>query len=670
MKKVDLEHEKISKLLKIFAIPSIISLVVNALYNMVDQIFIGWGVGYLGNGATNVVFPLTMVCLAFALMFGDGTSAYLSLKLGEKNKKAAEEGVGTGISSGIIVSIILFIILMLFLPQLLNVFGCTDALRDYALSYGRIIVIGLPFMMVGTILNSVIRADGSPKYAMTSMVTGAILNIILDPIFIFKWGLNMGVAGAAAATAISQFVTFFINILYIKKFKTVKITKDKLKPQLKITKTIVTFGISSLITQMSIVVVIAVQNSLFKKYGVQSKFGSEIPITVLGIVMKINQILNSIVIGIAAGSQPIVGYNYGAKKYDRVRETLKYVLCISTLVCTVGFILFQVFPEQLISIFGSGDKLYNEFACLSFRIFLMFSPLIGCQITSGIFFQAIGKPSKSAFITLSRQILFFIPAAIILSKFYGVMGILYAGPVADGIAFIIVAFNLLIESKYLKNASLAETNDKKKMEINKDNKYEENVVITISREYGSGGRFVAQKVAEKLGIKFYDKDLINIVASESGYSAEYIESNEQKMHGSLLSKFNSQYYNNLSNDDNLYLAECKAIEDIAKDNSCVIVGRCASNVLKNNKNVVKIFLYSDEENKIKRAVKYYGLNEKTALKEINKINKNREKHYNYYTNENWRDINNYDFTFNVDKLGVEKTAEMIVNIIENKNNES
>ena len=231
---------------------------------------------------------------------------------------------------------------------------------------------------------------------------------------------------------------------------------------------------------MAIVIVITVENTLFRKYGVDSKFGAEIPLTVQGIVMKINQILNSIIIGIAAGSQPIIGYNYGAKKFDRVKKTIKIVLTLSFTVSLVAFILFQTIPEQLIGIFGSGDALYNEFACLSFRIFLMFTIFNGIQIASGIFFQAIGKPSKSAFLTLSRQILFFIPSAIILSSFFNVMGVLYAGPVADALAFIIAVTLLIIEIKKLgkeKQVSYAISDGSD----NKD-KVERNLIITVARE--------------------------------------------------------------------------------------------------------------------------------------------------------------------------------------------
>lgn len=664
MEELNLGTEKISKLLRKFAIPSIISLIVNALYNIVDQIFIGWGVGYLGNGATNIVFPITVICLAFSLMFGDGTSAYLSLKLGEKKENEAKKGVGNGIFLSITVSILLCILILVFFPQLLNIFGCTESLEEFAKNYGYIIAMGIPFMMIAVTLNSIIRADGSPKVAMLSMVVGAVLNIILDPIFIFDWGLNMGVSGAALATILSQFVTFIINALYLKKFKTIKLDKSSFKFKFKTAKMITMLGISSFITQMAIVIVITVQNTMFKKYGADSKFGAEIPITVVGIVMKINQILNSIIIGIAAGSQPIVGFNYGAKKYDRVKQTLKLVIMLSATVSIVAFILFQTIPEALISIFGSGDELYNEFACLTFRILLMLTIFNGIQIASGIFFQAIGKPSKSAFLTLSRQILFFTTAAIILSKFYGIMGVLYAGPISDGLAFIIAATLLIIETKKLKNQSKDINYEIEQQKEN--NTIKENLVITIAREYGSGGRYVGKLLSEKLGIKLYDKNLIQIISNESGLSASYIEENEQNIHGNLLSSFNTQYYDNLSNDDNLFIAESKAIKEIAEKDSCIIIGRCSNYILRDNKNVINIFLYSDDESKVERAIKYYGMNEKeNALKQINKINKARENHYKYYTNSEWKDLSNYDLAINVDTYGPETTAQIISQFIKN-----
>ncbi len=465
MKTLDLGKEKIGKLLLTFSLPCVISLVVNALYNMVDQIFIGWGVNYLANGATNVIFPIVVICMSFALMFGDGTSAYLSLKLGENKKEEAEKGVVNGILISIIISVILCAIVLIFLPQLVNIFGGTDTLRDYCFDYGYVIALGIPFLMIGVTLNSIIRADGSPRYAMFSMVIGAVLNIILDPIAIFVF--HMGVRGAAIATVISQIVTFVINILYIRKFKSISVTRENIKPSLKYMTNVSMLGISSFITQMAIVFVITTENTLYNIYGGASKFGADIPITVHGIVMKINMILVSIIIGISSGSQPIIGYNYGAKKFDRVKKALKYVLIISTAVSTVSLILFQTIPEALIGIFGSGDATYNEFACLAFRIFLMLAICNGIQISSGIFFQAIGKPTKSAFITLSRQVLFFIPSAIILSSKFGVMGVLYAGPVADALAFIISSTLLILETKKLSSKPKKEKEEMQEENIDK-----------------------------------------------------------------------------------------------------------------------------------------------------------------------------------------------------------
>ena len=656
-----LGKEKIGKLIRKFSIPCIISLLVNSLYNIVDQIFIGWGVGYLGNGATNVVFPLTMICLAFSLMFGDGASAYLSLKLGEKKKEEAGKGVANGIAMSVIIALIMCIITLGFLPQLLNVFGCTDNLREYALKYGFIIAIGLPFMMIGTTLNSIIRADGNPKYAMTSMVSGAILNTMLDPIFIFVF--KMGVEGAAIATVISQILTFIINICYIKKFKSVTLNKESFKIKASVARKVAMLGISSFITQMSIVVVMAFENNLLGKYGGQSKFGSEIPITVLGIVMKISQILNSIIIGIAAGAQPIIGYNYGAGKYDRVKRTLKTVLGLSVIISTIAFILFQTIPDKLISIFGSGDANYMEFACIAFRTYLMLVICNGIQIPSGIFFQAIGKSVKSAVLSLSRQILFLIPAMVTFGKLWGIDGILYAGPFADGLAFLIASTLLILEVKHLRNNENKETvtvEEKSKVE----NQNGRNIVITIAREYGSGGRYIGKLVAEKLGIKLYDKEFVKKVAEETGLSEEFIKNNEQKR--DALADLNNGYYFGLNNADELFLKESEIIKNTAEKESCVIVGRCADFILNDRKDVTKVFIYSNMENKVKRATEFYGLDKAKAEKEITRINKLRANHYKHYTEKEWNNPNNYDICINSDTLGVEKSADLICEIVNKK----
>ncbi len=655
-----LGKEKIGKLMRKFSIPCIISMLVNSLYNIVDQIFIGWGVGYLGNGATNIVFPLNMICLAFALMIGDGTSAYLSLKLGEKKKDEAKRGVANGILTSILISIVFFVVILALLPQLLNLFGCTEALRPYALDYGFIIATGLPFMMVGTTLNSIIRADGSPKYSMVSMVSGALLNTILDPIFIFVF--NMGVKGAAIATIVSQVLTFILNICYIKRFKSVKLDKKDFKLNGKAVGKLLSLVIRSFITQMSILFVMAAENNMLKKCGANSEFGSEIPITVLGIVMKISQILNSIILGIAVGAQPIIGYNYGAGKNDRVKETLKKVLGLSIIVSTIAFILFQTIPDKLIAIFGSGDEKYIEFACLAFRTYLMLCIFNGVQIPSGIFFQAIGKSAISAILSISRQIVLLIPAMIILGNIFGVHGVLSAGPIADGIAFMIALILIIREVRKLGKRS--QESQALESDTVVEAKSEKKIVVTVSREYGSGGRYVAKLLSEKLGVKFYDKEIVTKLAEETGLSEEYIEENEQKR--GILSTLENDQVTGLSSKDELFIKETELIKKLARKDSCVIVGRCADFILKNNRNVVKVFVYSDMEDKIKRATKFYGLNKEKAEKEIKNIDKQRANHYKYYTEREWKEYSNYDICINSDTFGVEKSADIIYDMIQNR----
>lgn len=650
--------ERIGKLIRKFSIPCIISMVVNALYNMVDQIFIGHGVGALGNGATNVVFPLSVIGLAFALMIGDGTSAYFSLKLGEKKEEEAKKGVGNGIIMIIIASLVFCGITLLFLPQLLNLFGCTEALKPYALGYGGIIAIGLPFVMIGTSLNSIIRTDGSPKYSMVSMLAGAILNTILDPIFIFVF--DMGVEGAAIATVLSQFVTFILNILYIRKFKTIKLSKQDLKPKFRVCRRILALGISSFITQMSFVLLIAIQNNLLGKYGAESKYGAEIPITVVGIVMKINQILTSIILGIAVGAQPIFGYNYGAKKYDRVKKALRIVLTAGISISTIAFILFQTIPDKLISLFGSGDKLYIEFACMTFKTYLLLCICNGIQIPSGIFFQAIGKSSKSAILSLSRQILLLIPSMFILSSIIGIKGLLWAGPVADALAFLLAVILLIFEVKILSKSKIR--SEALIDDTSTNNILNKHIVITIAREYGSGGRYVGRLIADKLGIKFYDKELIVKLAEETGLSEEYIENSEQKNDGLL----NNGYYFDSNNANELFFKETEIVNEIANKESCVIIGRCSDFILKDRENVIKVFIYSDMEGKLKRATKFYGLDKEKAEKEIKRIDKLRGNHYKYYTEKEWTDHSNYDICINSDVLGVEKTADFICELIKEK----
>lgn len=442
--------EPIGRLIAKFAIPCVISLLVNSLYNIVDQIFIGWGVGYLGNGATNVVFPITIIALALSLMIGDGGAAYLSLKLGEGDVESAKKGVGNAVAMVTIVSIVLLVVFLVFIDPILTLFGATDVLRSYALEYGYVIGIGLPFMMIPAAVNSMIRADGSPKYAMFSMALGAVINTILDPVFIFIF--QMGVRGAAIATVIGQVATFLVSLVYLFRFKTFRLARASLRLHGKTCKKVLSLGISSFITQIAITIVMALTNNLLADYGADTIYGSEIPLTAMGIVMKVNQILISILVGISTGAQPIIGFNYGAKNFARVKKAFDIALVASEVVAILAFLIFQFAPMSVVSLFGSEEGLYNEFAVMSFRIFLLLCPLTGFQTVAAIYLQAIGKPAESALLSLSRQIIFFVPTAVILPMFMGVTGVLWTGPVADGLAFVLALVLIVYERKQLKKA--------------------------------------------------------------------------------------------------------------------------------------------------------------------------------------------------------------------------
>lgn len=447
--------EPIGKLIVKFAVPSVIALLVNSLYNIVDQIFIGWGVGYLGNGATNIVFPITIIALALSMMIGNGGAAYLSLKLGEGEIDVAKKGVGNSVTLVTIVSILLTAVFLIWINPILTLFGATDLLRPLALEYGVIIGVGLPFMMISAAINSMIRADGSPKYAMFSMVIGAIINVVLDPLLIFVF--HMGVQGAAIATVIGQVASFIVSVVYMPKFKTVHPNAAAFRLNGKTCGNIVTFGLSSFITQFAITIVMALTNNLLAQYGAASVYGSEIPLTATGIVMKVNQIMIAILLGIATGAQPIIGFNYGAKNYKRVKKALEIALIASEVVSIVAFLIFQFAPMSVVSLFGSEEGLYNEFAVMAFRIFLLLCPLTGFQTVAAVYLQAVGKPVKSAILSLARQIIFFVPAALILPIFMGVTGVLWTGPVADGLAFILSLALLLYERNHLKKEHLIQS---------------------------------------------------------------------------------------------------------------------------------------------------------------------------------------------------------------------
>lgn len=444
--------EKPSKLLRSFAIPSIISMLVSSLYNIIDQIFIGQGVGYLGNAATNVAFPLTTITLAISLLIGIGSASRFSLYLGAKENDKARHVIGNGIMAMLISSVIYVVLVFLFLTPLMRAFGATDRILPYALQYTSITTLGAPFLIGTNVLSNMIRADGSPKYSMACMLVGAAMNTILDPIFIFIFG--MGVAGAAWATVIGQVGSFVVGAIYLKNFKHVQLERKDFRFSLYQTLETAAIGISASINQCAILVVQIVLNNSLVYYGQFSVYGQDIPLAACGIVMKVNSILMAVIIGISQGTQPIVGFNYGAKSYERVRQTLRLSLSYGLAVSIIGWACFQLFTAPILSLFGTGDPLYFEFAIHFMKIFLSLTCVISIQIISSGYFSAVGKPLKGMVLSLTRQVLFFIPLVLILPHFLGLDGIMYSAPVADGVAFVVSLIFVLREWKHLKRLEI------------------------------------------------------------------------------------------------------------------------------------------------------------------------------------------------------------------------
>ncbi|MDE5562804.1 MAG: MATE family efflux transporter [Clostridiales bacterium] len=432
---------KLFKLMIKFAVPCVLSLLVSALYNIVDQIFVGNSkLGDLGNAATGVVFPLFIIAQAFAWWFGDGCAAYLNICQGKKATQNVHRAIGTGIVMTVAASVVLMAVFYPLKRPLLLTFGASENSVGYAIEYFDIILAFFPIFMAMNMINGVVRADGSPGWSMASMLTGAIINIILDPTFIF--GCDMGMAGAAWATVIGQTASFGICLFYLlRKTKTFKLGLKSLVPDFKEFVGPVKLGLSSFITQMSIVIISLVCNIMLKKYGGASAYGEDIPIAIIAIESKVFTVVINLVVGIVLGCQPIIGYNVGAKNYDRVKKLYLYILSCTLAIGLISTLVFEVAPRGVAGIFGSpkysDPTLYWDFATKTFRIFLMSVTFTGVIKMTSIFFQAAGCPVRAVVASLIRDMVCFIPLIILFPVFFGVEGILWAAPVADSVALIV-----------------------------------------------------------------------------------------------------------------------------------------------------------------------------------------------------------------------------------------
>lgn len=657
-----MEEEKISKLLLKFSVPCVMGLLISALYNIVDQIFIGNSeLGYLGNAATGVSFPIICIANAFAWCIGDGAASYLSICSGRKDTDSAHKCVGTGITISLLISMVLMAVCELTATPLMRLFGASNQTLELAVTYFRIIAAFFPFYLLMNVMNSIIRADGSPAFSMTAMMTGAVLNVILDPIFIFvfKWGI----AGAAWATAIGQVASFVLCAVYLFKPKSFHLTRKSFVPNRSILGNTVRLGMATFVTQISIVTVSLVCNMTLAHYGAVSVYGPDIPISVFSVQTKVFTIVLNIATGIVLGGQPILGYNYGAKKMDRVKQTYRLILKATLITGIVATVIFQLWPKAVVGIFGSGDELYQDFAVKTFRIYLSLMTVTCLVKMTAVFFQSIGKSTHAVLSSVVRDIFCFTPLALLLPKIFekrtpgtGIMGVLYAAPISDLVAAVVILVLTTSFFRTIKKETSASEQEKLAIKPSK-----KGLIITIAREHGTGGKQIGAIVAEKLGLPFYYKEMTALAAQESGLSDEFI-SNINDNAPALL----HDLYLSTTVVQQAVIAQEKIIRKIADHGACVIVGRAADYVLRDYDNVLKIFIHAPKEYRVNNIMEMYGDTPEKAALHARHSDNARSAYYHSVSGKNWRDIHNYDITVDA-SMGRKECADIICELYNTEN---
>ena len=648
-----LENEKLPRLMLKFSIPCTLSMVVGALYNIVDQVFIGnSSVGTIGITATSVVFPLITVAMAFGLMLGDGTASYMALSQGRGESEKTSKAVGTAITLSVIIGIIFWLVGYSLLDRILVFLGArTEESLQASHEYAFWILLGLPFTILGTALTPLVRADGSPRIAMISGLTGCILNIILDYVFIFP--LGMGVAGAAIATTIGNVASFIIVLVYLFHTKTFRLKKSDFIPGKTETAEIDRLGFSSFLTQFSIVIITIVSMNMLAKYGALSVYGANDPQAVIGVVMKVFTIAVNLAVGISAGCQPIVGFNYGAGRYDRVRKLLKMIALCVLVIGVIATVLFQTIPVQIVSIFGTNSSdpaLYLEFGERALRIYLLLIIFTLLQKSGAIFLQATGSAVKATLLSLIRDVIAFVPFTVLLPLSMGLDGILWAAPAADIVGFI---FFLVFVTLEMKKMADNEKKEKKSVTDVSIKPSSPGVIITIAREHGSMGKQVGKLIAQKLKVPFYYKETAALAAKESGLSGEFISD----LNRNAPERFKELYLSTQVVQDAV-AAQHKVLKKIAENGSSVIVGRAADYVLSDYPQLIRVFIYAPEEYRVKRIMEVYGDTEDEARKNIRHSDEARAAYYHSISGRKWGERQNYDILLD-SSIGEEAAANII-----------
>ena len=655
---------KISRLLLKFSVPCIMGLLISALYNIVDQIFIGNSeLGYLGNAATGISFPVICIANAFAWCVGDGAASYLSICAGRKDAESAHKCVGTGLTVSFLISMVLMLVCELFAEPLMSLFGASGQTLGMAVEYFRIVSAFFPFYLLFNVMNSMIRADGSPTYAMVAMLSGAVINIVLDPVFIFL--LKWGIAGAAWATAIGQVVSFVVSVVYFFKPKTFRLCKESFVPDKTVLRSIVSLGAATFVTQISIVVLTLVGNMTLAHYGALSKYGPDIPISVFSIQSKVYTVVCNIVVGIVLGGQPIFGYNYGAGKMDRVKEAYRLVLISTLSVGLIAVSLFELCPQVIIGIFGSGNDLYQEFAVKTFRIYLSLT-MITCLVKmTAVFFQSIGKSIHAVIASLVRDIVCFTPLALTLPALLekneagsGINGILYAAPISDLVAVVVVLVLTITFFRSLKEKEVVETPAASDVRIIKPSR--PGPIITIAREHGTAGKKIGSLVAQRLGIPFYYKEVTALAAQESGLDKAFLSGLNEDGPNVLY-----DLYLSTNAVQRAVIAQEEVICTIANNGSCVIVGRAADYVLRDYENVFSIFIHAPKEYRVAKIMEMYGDNYEDAQRNVRHSDIARSGYYRNISGRNWGSPHNYHLCLDA-SMGEELCVDLICKIVEGK----
>ena len=662
-----LEQEPVGKLMMKYAVPCIISLLVAALYNIVDQIFIANAtyLGSYGNAANTVVFPLTVVALAIAVMIGDGACAFVSISLGAGKKEEAHKTIGSAVVLCLSTSLIVTCVYLIFADGILTAFGgrVNEETFKQAQSYFFWITVGIPFYMFGQAMNPIIRSDGSPKFAMVSTLAGAAVNIVLDPVFIFvfKWGMM----GAALATILGQILTAVLACWYLCHMKAVKLNKSSFGPHLSLARQYLALGMTSFLSQISLVASMMAINNMIQKYGALDQVFSQpeyaqIPMAVVGIVMKFFQIVISIAVGLAAGCIPVVGYNVGAGRLDRVKSLFTRLLICEAAVGAAALVIVEFFPKQLIGIFGAANesRAYTDFAVKAFRTYLCMLPLATVNKGTFIYLQSVGKALASTAISMIREVVFGVGFALLLPLWFGLDGVLYSMPVSDVLTFIIAAAVILATYKQLSQP--AAQPERSEAEAVSGNALTGKIIV-IGRAYGAGGRTIARLVAEKLNIPYYDSRLLEQAALESGLSLKYLESQDEQAALSTLYRsvgFGTSDY--VPVEQKAAAAQREVIEKIASNGPCVIVGRKADQILAGRRDLLSVFICSSDENREKRIMERDCISSREARAIMAKADRERAAYYNQTSAKRWGAPGSYDLCINTDHISVEDAASWIV----------